>query len=68
MKKKVVSKKAACVPKGVYLLDFKVEGDDNFEDSHDAEPQCTFSESLIILKGEFDLTPGDSEEKFRQEL
>ena len=68
LKKKVVCKKAAGVPKGVYLLDFKVEGDDDFEDSNDAEPQCTFSESLVILKGEFDLTPGDSEEKIRQDL
>ena len=70
-KRKKSQKQLPPIAKSVYLFDclhqLQSESDDKLEVR---EPKDTFpfSESKIVIKGEFDLTPGSTEDEIRAEL
>ena len=58
------------IPKSVHLLEKAAPDDDNDDGEGDYSGQGTLSyrENMVVLKGEFDLTPGHSEDEVRSEL
>ena len=55
------------IPKSVHLIDC-VEKESYDEDTGEESDSFTFSERHIVIKGEFDLTPGHSVDEIRNEL
>ncbi|XP_068734773.1 uncharacterized protein [Montipora capricornis] len=66
-KRKKGVKEQPSIPKSVHLIDcLEKESDD--EDTDEERDSFSFSERHIVIKGEFDLTPGHSEDEIRNEL
>ena len=66
-KRKKGVKEQPSIPKSVHLIDcLEKESDD--EETEEERDSFSFSERHIVIKGEFDLTPGHSEGEMRNEL
>lgn len=66
-KRKKGVKEQPSIPKSVHLIDcLEKESDD--EDTDEERDSFSCSERHIVIKGEFDLTPGHSEDEIRNEL
>ena len=66
-KRKKGVKEQPSIPKSDYLIDcLEKESDD--EDTDEERDSFSFSERHIVIKGEFDLTPGHCEDEIRNEL
>lgn len=66
-KRKKGVKEQPSIPKSVHLIDcLQKESDD--EDTDEERDSFSFSERHIVIKGEFDLTPGHTEDEIRNEL
>ena len=66
-KRKKGVKEQPSIPKSVHLIDcLEKESDD--EDTDEERDSFSFSERHIVIKGEFDLTPGHTEDEIRNEL
>ena len=55
------------VPKSVHLIDC-IEEESDEEDAGEKRDSFAFNERHVVIKGEFDLTPGHSEDEIRSEL
>ena len=61
--------KANVMPKAVHLIEARKKLHLNMPDSDVAEESTlSFRDSMVILKGEFDLVIGHAEDQIRQEL
>lgn len=60
-------KEQPSIPKSVHLIEcLEKESDD--EDTDEERDSFSFSEQHIVIKGEYDLTPGHTEDEIRNEL
>ena len=66
-KRRKGSKEQPPVPKSVHLTDCLEEESDE-EDAGEKRDSFAFNERHVVIKGEFDLTPGHSEDEIRSEL
>ena len=66
-KRKKGVKEQPSIQKSVHLIDcLEKESDD--EDTYEERDSFSFSERHIVIKGEFDLTPGNTEDEICNEL
>ena len=66
-KRRKGSKEQPPVPKSVHLIDC-IEEESDEEDAGEKRDSFAFNERHVVIKGEFDLTPGHSEDEIRSEL
>ena len=60
-------KEQPSIPKSVHLIDC-LEKESDEQETEEERDSFSFSERHIVIKGEFDLTPGHSEDEIRNEL
>ena len=57
------------IPKSVHLLEKATpDDDDDGEGDYSGQRTKSYRENMVVLKGEFDLIPGHSEDEVRSEL
>lgn len=68
-RRKGTANKRTLVLKHVHLIEEKqLEEKDKQDGDSDQKAEITFRESMVVLKGEFDLIPGHTEDQMRNEF